>query len=360
MATQKAFVLRKQMDTAIEERPDDVVNGYHDVKVAIKATGICGSDVHYWKQGGIGDFILKKPMILGHESAGIVVEVGKGVRSVKPGDHVAVEPGIICRHCEFCREGRYNLCPHMQFAATPPYDGTLRTHFIAPEDFLTKLPPQVALDEAAMFEPLSVAIHCCTRANLRAGSRVLVMGCGAVGLLLMAVAKAYGASDIVAVDTSASRVEFAQKYAGALPFTPIETHANESLPDYARRYRNAIVDKYGEFDFAVDATGVEICIHTAVLCLKPGSTFVQAGNGKPVIQFPINHIVNNELNILGSFRYRAGCYDQAAYLVSSGLVKLRPLITHKYKFEDALEAYKKTASGEKGVIKVIIEGPATQ
>ncbi|CAA21910.1 Sorbitol dehydrogenase [Schizosaccharomyces pombe] len=354
---EKAFVLRKKMDTAIEDRPGQTLTDDHQVKVAIKATGICGSDVHYWKEGGIGDFILKKPMILGHESAGVVVEVGKGVSSLKPGDPVAVEPGCVCRLCDYCRSGRYNLCPHMEFAATPPYDGTLRTYYITTEDFCTKLPKQISVEEGALFEPMSVAVHAMTRGNLKCGSRVLVMGCGTVGLLMMAVAKAYGAIDIVAVDASPSRVEFAQKYVGAKPFTPIAAKENESLPDYAQRYKQAIIEKYGEFDFAVDATGVGICIHTAVLALKRGGTFVQAGNGKPVIDFPINHIINYEINVLGSFRYAHGCYKQSLFLVSNGLVDVKPLITHRFAFKDALKAYETVASGEEGVLKVIIGGP---
>ncbi|EEB05237.1 hexitol dehydrogenase [Schizosaccharomyces japonicus yFS275] len=351
-----SFVLNKAHDVSFKNQAPDPFTSDHDVRVHITSTGICGSDVHYWKQGRIGDFVVEKPMILGHESSGVVVEVAKNVKSLKPGDRVAVEPGRVCRICDYCRAGHYNLCPHMEFAATPPYDGTLRTTYVTTEDFCTKLPDNISLDEAAIFEPLSVAIHCWQRAQLTFGKRVLVFGCGPVGLLLMAVAKAYGAIEIVAADVSATRTQFAEKYIGAKAYVCPKKNESESVAAYAEKCRTAIKYEHGYFEFTADATGVDTCIHTAVLLLKPGGTFIQAGNGKPVVDFPINHLVNNELSVIGSFRYSAGCYEQALKLVSTGKVPLKPLISHTFAFKEAEEAYKTTADPSSGAIKVIIHG----
>ena len=139
-----SFVLNKPGDVTFEERPKPTIKTPHDVLVAINYTGICGSDVHYWVHGAIGHFVVKDPMVLGHESAGTIVEVGESVTKLKVGDRVALEPGYPCRRCTNCIAGKYNLCPDMVFAATPPYDGTLTGYWVAPADFCYKLPENVS------------------------------------------------------------------------------------------------------------------------------------------------------------------------------------------------------------------------
>ncbi|CAI4718600.1 ALS_1a_G0044760.mRNA.1.CDS.1 [Saccharomyces cerevisiae] len=177
-----AVVLEKVGDIAIEQRPIPTIKDPHYVKLAIKATGICGSDIHYYRSGGIGKYILKAPMVLGHESSGQVVEVGDAVTRVKVGDRVAIEPGVPSRYSDETKEGRYNLCPHMAFAATPPIDGTLVKYYLSPEDFLVKLPEGVSYEEGACVEPLSVGVHSNKLAGVRFGTKVVVFGAGPVGL----------------------------------------------------------------------------------------------------------------------------------------------------------------------------------
>lgn len=155
----ETFVVRRKLDLGFEQRAEPKLENSRDVKIRVRATGICGSDVHYWQHGGIGKFILEQPMVLGHESAGEVVEVGKDVEDLKIGDCVAMEPGVQCRHCHYCKTGFYNLCSEMKFAATPPVDGTLAKYYILPSDFCYKLPPSMSLEEGALMEPLSVAVH---------------------------------------------------------------------------------------------------------------------------------------------------------------------------------------------------------
>lgn len=333
-----------------EQRPKPTIKSPYDVVLAINYTGICGSDVHYWVEGRIGDFVVEKPMVLGHESAGTVVEVGPAVTAVKPGDRVAIEPGTPCRHCEPCLAGKYNLCIAMKFAATPPYDGTLAGFYTAPEDFLYKLPTHVSLQEGALIEPLAIAVHIARQASITPGQSVIVMGAGPVGLLCAAVAKAYGASTIVAVDIQPARLEFAKKFVATHIFTPERVPAEEN----AKRLLKEAGLPNGA-DAVIDASGAEPSIQASIHALKRGGTYVQGGMGKPDITFPIVTMCVNEITMKGSFRYGSGDYKLALELVSSGKIDVKPLITGTVKFEQAEEAFKSVKAG-KG-IKVLIAGP---
>jgi len=209
--SQWAAVLHGKDDLRVDSVPKPQTPGPHQVLVRMKRVGICGSDVHYWKHGAIGSFVLKAPMIIGHESAGIVAEVGEHVSHLKPGDLVALEPGVPCRRCTLCRTGSYNLCPDIEFFATPPIDGSLQEFVIHDADYCYKLPDHVSLDEGAMCEPLSVGVYACQRAGVTAGSVVAVMGAGPIGLVSFLVAKAFGADRVVITDVSAERLEFAKR-----------------------------------------------------------------------------------------------------------------------------------------------------
>ncbi|KAG8932603.1 hypothetical protein FRC01_013098, partial [Tulasnella sp. 417] len=243
----KSFVLRGIDDTVYEERPVPEL-GPHDVLVEVKKTGICGSDVHYLCHGRIGDFVVNSPMVLGHESAGIVFKgtsfscyisgpdrvssylysrhftflcllesiatVGSKVKHLKAGDRVAMEPGATCGHCEDCKHGRYQLCPDVVFAATPPYDGTLGRYYKLPGHLAYLLPDNLSFEDGAMMEPLSVGVHSVrTLGQIKANQTVAVFGAGPVGLLALAVAKALGAKRTIAVDIDQGRLDFAKSYA---------------------------------------------------------------------------------------------------------------------------------------------------
>ncbi|KAL2550316.1 Sorbitol dehydrogenase [Forsythia ovata] len=170
--------------------------GPHDARIRMKAVGICGSDVHYLKEMKLADFIVKEPMVIGHECAGIIEEVGAEVKHLVPGDRVAIEPGISCWRCNLCKEGRYNLCTDMKFFATPPVHGSLANQIVHPADLCFKLPDNVSLEEGAMCEPLSVGVHACRRANIGPETNVLVMGAGPIGLVTLLAARAFGSPRI--------------------------------------------------------------------------------------------------------------------------------------------------------------------
>ncbi|KAL2155239.1 hypothetical protein VTH82DRAFT_3915 [Thermothelomyces myriococcoides] len=346
-----SFVLKKAQEVTFEERPAPKLQNPHDVLVAVNYTGICGSDVHYWQHGAIGHFVVKDPMVLGHESAGTVVEVGSAVKTLKKGDRIALEPGYPCRRCPTCLAGRYNLCPEMAFAATPPYDGTLTGFWVAPADFCYKLPDSVSTREGALIEPLAVAVHIVKQARIQPGQSVVIMGAGPVGLLCAAVARAFGATKVVSVDIVQSKLDFARSYAAT------HTYASQRVPaeENARKLIAAADLPPEGADAVIDASGAEPSIQTSLHVVRPGGTYVQGGMGKPDITFPIMALCLKEVTASGSFRYSAGDYKLAIDLVASGKVDVKPLINAVVPFRKAEEAFKKVKEGQ--VIKILIAGP---
>jgi D-xylulose reductase len=290
-------------------------------------------------------------MVLGHESAGTVSQVGSAVTTLKIGDRVALEPGVPCRRCSHCRAGNYNLCPHMAFAATPPYGGTLAKFYALPEDFCYKLPESVSLQEGAVVEPLAVAVHIVKQADVRPGTSVVVAGAGPVGLLCCAVAKAFGASVIVSVDIVPERLEFAKGYAATAVFTPGK---NSSAEENAERLKQENGLEEGA-DIVIDASGAEPSIQTAIHVCRTGGTYVQGGMGKADITFPIMAVCQKEMTVKGSFRYGAGDYKLAVQLLGDGRVDVKKLITGTVSFREAEEAFRNVKAG-KG-IKTLIAGP---
>lgn len=326
------------------------ISSPHDVLVAITWTGICGSDVHYWQHGGIGAFQVKEPMVLGHESAGVVTQVGDAVTTLRVGDRVAVEPGFPCRHCEHCLRGKYNLCVRMVFAATPPVHGTLTGFYAAPEDFCYKLPDHVSLQEGALIEPTAVGVHIVRQARVQPGQSVVVMGAGPVGLLCGAVARAYGASTVASVDIVPAKLEFARGFCATHTYLSQRVGAEENAENIKRSC--GLPDGA---DVVIDASGAEPSIQTSIHVLKVGGTYVQGGMGKADIQFPIMAFAIKEAAAYGSFRYSSGDYKLAVELVATGKIDVKKLISGEVPFEKAEEAFKKVAEGQ--VIKMLIAGP---
>lgn len=294
--------------------------------------------------------MVNSPIVLGHESAGIVQAVGPGVRGLSIGDRVALEPGVGCNNCEVCRSGRYNLCEAMQFAATPPYDGTLSRFYSLPEECCFKLPPHITLREGALVEPLSIAVHCCGLAGNLQGRSVAVFGAGPIGLLCCAVAQAFGASQVIVIDAVALRLDFAKTF-GANDIYQMEVQS----PELNAERLCAKVGLVSGVDVVIDATGAEACINCGVSALKRGGVFVQAGLGSPSIAFPIGQICDKEATLKGSFRYGPGDYKLAIELLNSRRVQLHTLITHEYAFSEAEQAFHNVA-GKFG-IKTVIFGP---
>jgi D-xylulose reductase len=288
----------------------------------------------------------------GHESAGTVIQIGNAVKTLQPGDRVALEPGYPCRRCPSCLSGHYNLCPSMRFAATPPHSGTLTGFWTSPEDFCYKLPPHITLQEGALIEPLAVAVHIVKQAEVKPGDKVVVMGAGPVGLLCCGVARAFGAGMVCTVDVQGGRVEFARGFAATHGFVPGKVSAEENAE---RIIEVCGLEGNGGADAVIDASGAEASIQTSLHVVRRGGVYVQGGMGKSDITFPILALCCKEVTAKGSFRYGSGDYKLAVELVSRGVVDVKKLVTGVVPFEEAEEAFKAVKEG-KG-IKVLIKGP---
>ncbi|KAF2451069.1 putative alcohol dehydrogenase [Karstenula rhodostoma CBS 690.94] len=355
----RSFVLRTVKNVAFEDRPVPKLRDEHEVRVHVAQTGICGSDVHYWQRGRIGDFVLNSPIVLGHESSGTVVEAGSKVTNLKVGDRVAIEPGVPCRRCDYCRAGSYNLCNDTIFAATPPWDGTLAKYYTVASDYCYKIPDTMDMEEAALVEPVAVAVQICKVASIRANQTVVVFGAGPIGVLSQAVAKASGAKKIIAVDISQSRLDFARKYAADGTFLPPRAEEGVDSVTHAEKVAKMIKEEFGlgeGADVVLECTGAEPCIQAGVNVAIKGGTYVQAGMGKENVVFPITTACIRALTIKGSIRYSTGCYPDAVHLVASGRVDVKSLITNRFKFEEAEKAFELVKAAKEGVFKVVIEG----
>lgn len=356
-----ALVLKSVKNIQFEDRGIQPL-GAKDVRLNIKQTGICGSDVHYWQRGRIGKFVLheNEDMVLGHELSGVVVEVGGEVTNLKVGDRVAVEPGVPCRFCDLCRDGKYNHCEEMVFAATPPWDGTLAKFYTVAYDYCYKIPDHMDFEEAAMVEPVSVAVQICKRAQLKGTDSVVVFGCGPIGLLCQAVAKAFGCKKVIGADISDGRLEFAKGYGADGVFKMPLKGKDEDAEEFAKKVAKTITEKFGidrlGADVILEASGAEPCIQTGVFLARPEGRFVQAGMGREFVNFPVTEALVKQLNWTGSIRYSAGVYPTAVELVASGKIDVKKLITHRFKFEDAEKAFELVKAGRTDVIKVVIEG----
>ncbi|KAJ5290924.1 hypothetical protein N7478_000175 [Penicillium angulare] len=356
-------------DARFEDCPLPIIEDPKDVIVRIAYVGVSESDLHFWLYGGVKKFVSEEyPLVMGHEASGIVHAVGPGVLNLQPGDPVAIEPGVPCRLCSRCKSGKYNLCPDMQFAASPPFHGTLTKYFKIPADNCYKIPNSVSesfgLAEAALIEPLAVAIHSIRQVGVQPGDKVVVFGAGTVGLLSAAVAREFGASTIISVDVSRENLDYANSYIpnGRLSFTPAILNHTLSSEENAMCLRGKHRSSQFQvtesdvpgFDVAVETTGAESCIQMAIHALRVGGSFVQTGLGQRDVNFPISTVVENEINVRGCFRYGAGDFKMALELAFTGKIELKPLITQVFEFEDAVEAWENMRMGNG--IKTLIRG----
>jgi len=341
-----SLVLKKKDELVLEQRPIPTP-GPNQVLIQMHSVGICGSDVHYWKEGACGTFIIDGPLVMGHESSGTVAKVGPNVTHLKPGDRVAIEPGVPCRQCDLCRNGSYNLCPKVFFCATPPDDGVLSRFYVHAADFCYKLPDNVSYEEGALIEPLSVAIHACRRANISIGHNVLVCGAGPIGLVNLITAKAMGASRVVVTDVVQSRLEVA-KQLGADGTVLVDTR---DIPTLVDRVEKALGAKP---DISIDCSGVESSLQLGIKATKSGGLLMCVGLGKEYQNLPIMDAAIREVDIRGVFRYK-NTYPTAIAMLASGQINVKPLVTHRFKLEEAVKAFETAHSGAGGAIKVIIK-----
>lgn len=314
-----------------------------EVLVAVRDVGICGSDVHYYEHGRIGDYVVEDPLVLGHEAAGEVVETGEAVDSLEPGDRVALEPGVPCRRCAHCKRGDYHLCPDVTFMATPPHDGAF-TEFVAwPADFAYRLPEHVSTTEGALCEPLSVGIHACRRGEVGTGDTVLVAGAGPIGLMVLAAARAAGATDVLVTDVVDEKLALASDR-GADRTVNV---ADEDLGPAVE----AFTDGEG-VDVVVEASGAEPSIRSTLDAVRRGGVVVLVGlASEATVPFDVLEVVDNEVDVRGSFRYK-NTYPTAVDLLADGAVEVASLVDFEMELEDVDEAFRRAQ--EPTVVKGMI------
>ena len=316
----KASVLRAAGHVVLEERPMPTA-GPGEVLVRVGSVGVCGSDVHYYEHGRIGDYIVDRPMVLGHEAGGEVAAVGPGVDSLVPGQRVSIEPGVPCRSCAQCLAGRYNLCPDMRFFATPPFDGAFCEYVAMPAAFVHAVPDSISDDAAGLIEPLSVAVWACRRGLVAPGSRVLVTGAGPIGLVCAQAALAYGASEVVVTDVNPHRLQLARR----LGATAVDVSDRP-------------VDATGfEPDVLLECSGNVQATTDAIRTVARAGHVVLIGMGGDELRLPLPYVQQRELVLTGAFRY-ANTWPTAIALVASGRVDLDAMVTGHFGLHEVEQA----------------------
>jgi L-idonate 5-dehydrogenase len=326
----KAAVIHAPRDLRIEEWETPQV-GPHDVKVRIRAGGICGSDLHYYLHGGFGTVRLRQPMVLGHEIAGEVMEVGTGVTRLRAGDRVAVNPSLPCGHCRFCLAGMANHCLDMRFYGSamrmPHLHGGFREVLVCHEQQAVILPPSLGVETAAFAEPLSVCLHAARQAGPLLGARVLVTGTGPIGALSILVARQAGAREIVATDITAAPLAMARRIGADLA---LDTAADPGALD---RFK---ADK-GFFDIVFEASGNARALAGALEVTRPGGTIVQLGLGGEMT-LPVNLLTTKEIALKGTFRFHEE-FAWAVDFLAAGKLDVAPLLTEIVPFTEASRAF---------------------
>jgi len=347
----KALVLEEKLRLSLRDIDLPLELGPQDVKIRIARVGICGSDVHYYKHGRIGPFVVDAPMVLGHEAAGVVMEVGSEVKNLAAGDRVCMEPGIPDPSSRASLEGHYNLDPSVRFWATPPIHGCLTNEVIHPAAFTFKLPDNVSLAEGAMVEPFAVGMHAATKAQMKPGATAVVTGAGPIGIMTALAALAAGAGQVIISDLSAEKLEIAGKYDGIVPFDI----RSGSLPDRVKE----LTSGWGA-DVVFEASGSLRAYDNIFDLLAPGGTLVLVGMPPGVVPFDVVAAQAKEIRVETIFRY-ANVYAKAIALLASGKVDLKPLISATFPLEDGIAAFERAAEGRSADVKLqIAVGEAAQ
>lgn len=342
----KAAVMTDLMKVEIQEveaprpKPDEVL-------IKIEYVGVCGSDLHYYEHGRIGDFLVETPFILGHEAAGTVVETGSGVKDLKVGDRVALEPGKTCGKCEFCKSGKYNLCKDVIFFATPPVNGVFQEYVAHEEGLCFKLPENVSTMEGALIEPLAVGLHAALQGGATLGQTAVVTGTGCIGLCSLLSLKAMGVSKIIVIDIMEKRLQKALELGADYVINGKEEDAIERILE--------LTNGKG-FDIGIETAGSQITASQLIKSAKKGSTIVFVGySASGEMTLPIGTALDKELNFKTVFRYR-NIYPMAIEAVSKGQIKVKDIVTDYFELDDIQNALdtcvKDKANVVKGVIKV--------
>lgn len=335
-ATMRASVLTAAQQIELQERPVPEPEP-DEVLVKVTAVGVCGSDVHFYRDGHLGDWVVREPLVLGHESGGVIVAVGSAVAASRIGERVSIEPQHPSATSVETLRGEYNLDPHMRFFAVPGTDGAFQEFVTIQSHFAHAVPEAVSDFAAALLEPLSVAVATARRARFGVGDRVLVTGAGPVGLAIAQVARASGAAEVLVSDVSAARREASLRFGATSALDPVAD---------ADAIRTAAVDSF------VDASGAASAVRSGIDSLRPGGSAVLVGMGLPNLELPVTQIQNKELWLTGIFRY-ANTWPTAISLVATGRVDLDAMVTGTFGLSDVEAAL--TSTADPTTIKSVVE-----
>jgi len=341
----KALVLEEKGKLALRDHVVEEELGPRDVRIQLKVVGVCGSDVHYYTHGAIGSFVVRQPMILGHEAAGVVTEIGSAVHELAVGDRVCMEPGIPDPASRATRLGLYNLDPAVRFWATPPVHGVLRPSVVHPADFTFKLPDNVSFEAAAMVEPLAVGVHAATKAQVKPGDIAVVMGAGPIGLVTVLAALAAGCARVVVSDVDDDKLALAAKL-GPVVTVNVRTH------DLAEAVR-AETDGWGA-DIVFECSGSEKAAADVFDPLCPGGRVVYVGIPLEPVAYDVAKAQLKEARVEHVFRY-AHVFPRCIAMLASGSIDVDPLITRTFPFSRSVEAFEYAASAPKGEVKIQID-----
>jgi len=341
----EALVLEKQGELSLRDFDVQEPLGPHDVRIALRTVGVCGSDVHYYTHGAIGDFVVREPMILGHEASGQIVEVGDAVTNLAVGDRVCMEPGIPDPNSKATRLGIYNLDPAVRFWATPPIHGVLRPTVVHPAAFTFKLPDSVSYEEGAMVEPLAVGMHAAVKARIKPGDVAVVMGAGPIGMVTALAALAGGCSEVIITDVVQPKLDLAAKLG---PITPVNV-AKDNLVGVVGEH----TENWGA-DVVFECSGSAKASSAVFEPLAPGGCVVYVGLPIEPINYNIHMGVVKEARVEHVFRY-AHVYPRALALMGSGQLDVKPLITDTFSFADSIKAFDYAVEMPETSVKVQIK-----
>lgn len=344
MAMTRALVLERQHELAIRDIDLPMETGPGTVKIKLHTVGVCGSDVHYYTHGRIGPFVVNAPMVLGHEAAGTVVEIGAGVTGLEVGDRVCMEPGIPDPNSRASRLGMYNVDPAVTFWATPPIHGVLTPYVVHPAAYTFKLPGNVSFAEGAMVEPFAVGMQAATRARITPGDTTVVLGAGPIGTMVAVAALAGGCARAIVADLAQPKLDIAAKYQGVVPVNIRE----QDLVTEVKR----LTDGWGA-DVVFECSGSPRAWQSIADLLRPGGCIVVVGLPVEPVDFDVAALSVKELRIESVFRY-AHQYDRAIALMASGRVDLKPLISETFGFADSIKAFDRAVEARPTDVKLQI------
>ncbi|MGA0564719.1 NAD(P)-dependent alcohol dehydrogenase [Ancylobacter sp. VNQ12] len=343
----QALVLEKKGELSLRDIDLPLEVGPDDVKIAIHTVGVCGSDVHYYTHGAIGSFVVREPMVLGHEAAGVVTTVGAKVKNLKVGDRVCMEPGVPNMNSRATKLGIYNVDPDVRFWATPPIHGVLTPEVVHPAAFTYKLPDNVSFAEGAMVEPFAVGLQAATRAHITPGDVGVVIGCGPIGIMTALAALAGGCARVYISDLSAPKLAIAGQYAGIHPVNITAKPLAQVIAEETERWGADVV---------FEASGSPRAYEGIFDVVRPGGTLVLIGMPVEPTKFDVAASIIKEARIETVFRY-ANNFDRAVNLIASGKVDLKPLISETFDFARSIEAFDRAAKGLPTDVKLQIRMP---